>query len=183
MVILLRRDPGTGSWLASDLLTGARLVNYTGHNQFPVGVAEWQVAGCGTQRLKLTSCQGKQFGCGTGHCVDIGRRCDGRNDCDDLSDEQSCGTVVVDRDSYRSHDPPSASGGGPGGVEVSLTVMEITGIRELDSAMTIKFQMEVEWRDGRLGMRNLKQEKTGNMLGEDEKTWIWYPRSRILYKK
>ena len=36
------------------------------------------------------TCEPGYFLCGTGHCLDERRHCDGRNDCPDSSDETDC---------------------------------------------------------------------------------------------
>lgn len=35
-------------------------------------------------------CPSDQFRCDSGQCIDSRRKCDGRPDCDDASDEDNC---------------------------------------------------------------------------------------------
>ena len=41
-----------------------------------------------------TVCSEYEFKCGSGACIDLRLRCDRRFDCDDGSDELSCGALV-----------------------------------------------------------------------------------------
>ena len=42
--------------------------------------------------LHSVGCSGSAFLCSNMKCVMAGNRCDGDNDCGDMSDEMSCGT-------------------------------------------------------------------------------------------
>ena len=45
--------------------------------------------------LVADDCTEAQFRCASGQCIDSQKRCDHREDCDDLSDEVDCGKVLV----------------------------------------------------------------------------------------
>ena len=58
-----------------------------------------------TTQLSLTSCSSLQFTCSDGLCLDLGRRCDGRTDCQDSSDELDCRVLSI-QSSYNMFLPP-----------------------------------------------------------------------------
>jgi hypothetical protein len=57
----------------------------------------------------LGQCNDTEFGCFDGTCVDLSKRCDEVDDCDDGSDEKQCDLIVIDPDRYRKEYPPISS--------------------------------------------------------------------------
>ena len=43
-------------------------------------------------------CDPERLFCKSGECIDVAKRCDGRVDCVDASDEANCAVVVIDDD-------------------------------------------------------------------------------------
>ena len=69
------------------------------YNSLLIGVHEADFSGVtddkcyqdGTvRRLKFTTCTSGQFTCNGGQCIDIEKRCDLNEDCNDFSDEENC---------------------------------------------------------------------------------------------
>ena len=55
--------------------------------------------------FKSTECRPSQFACSDGACISNRYRCDGWQDCDDLSDEDRCGESHKDRYHKRFTEP------------------------------------------------------------------------------
>ena len=95
------------------------------------------------------------------------------NQFQDGSDEDNCITVIPD-DSYRNYlvPPPLENK-----LEVSLSikVMDIQDIIEVDKTYQVPFTLYLSWNDGRLNYVNLKKSAGMNLLSEDEKSYIWKP--------
>ena len=63
-----------------------------------------------TLLLTLSAGRSDQFTCDDGRCVDMGGRCDQREDCNDGSDEKECRIVHVDKSKYLKDKQPPAVG-------------------------------------------------------------------------
>lgn len=68
-------------------------MSYKSAEQYPVLDADYKheyifvLFTCVTER----TCEADSFRCDSGKCIPNRWRCDGDNDCDDLSDERGCG--------------------------------------------------------------------------------------------
>ena len=43
---------------------------------------------------RITGCEGDEFTCNNGDCIDANQECDGNRDCRDGEDELNCGNVI-----------------------------------------------------------------------------------------
>ena len=75
----------------------------TNSSDYPLGHNFWDVYNdsCSVEEhsripLMLHVCSESQFNCNNGHCVKMDDRCDGRFDCEDMSDELECDIIKVD---------------------------------------------------------------------------------------
>ena len=87
-------------------------------------------------------------------------RCDQVLDCTDESDEVGCKTVVL-KTSYRKTVTLQREEGvcsvKPASVKVSVTLLDIVGIREVENKIDIKFSTELEWNETRALYNNLRR--------------------------
>ena len=151
-------------------------------NYLPVGKKLWTLPesscnqGLDEKRvLLLTSCQPGQFSCDNAECIDIINRCDGVQQCRDLSDEKECRLVNIDPEKYlKGKTPPSKGSTLP--VEVSGKVWTILDIQEVAQVTKIQFELTLKWFDARLQFYNLKENIEMNSLLYEEKQKIWVPR-------
>ena len=59
---------------------------------------------------------------------------------------------------------------------LSIEVIKVLNLVEVDESMVLKYRMTLRWKDSRLKFRNLKKENYLNTIGKDESSKIWYPK-------
>ena len=92
--------------------TGYNLSLQSDPGDYPIGRRVWSVTDpdCGitkevTERSVSTCEFGREFSCNSGYCIDINKRCNNVNDCDDNSDEEKCSLITIPK-SYNKIKPP-----------------------------------------------------------------------------
>ena len=130
-----------------------------------------------TITLILHTCNSEEdFACNNAFCVKMAKHCDGKEDCEDGSDEQGCGKVMFKR-GYKKSLTPTPEIGHNLVVNVSLKLVDILEVNELTGSFTVKLALQREWFDRRLTYRNLKQEDSNkNNLLSEESASVWYPK-------
>ena len=93
--------------------------------------------------LKLTGCNPDgEFTCNDGQCVKMERRCDQLPDSRDESDERGCNLISL-KDKYNKNIQPivrSKNGGTiPANVSISITLMKVVEIEEVDHSIHLQF--------------------------------------------
>ena len=63
----------------------------------------------------------------------------------------------------------------PARVNVSLSILDVTNIREVDHVYSLKFRLTLEWFDYRIKYNNLKIERSSNTLSMEEVDRLWVP--------
>ena len=106
-------------------------------------------------------------------------RCDRIVDCPDSSDEKGCAILRIDQTTYIKEYPPITVDDNrtvikiP--VNISLDILKILDINEVEGIFKVSFQLHSTWFDSRLVYANLKQDSDLNTLTEQEKEDIWTP--------
>ena len=103
-----------GKWKLSEKhgRTGYNLSLKSDHGDYPIGRRIWSIddPDCGITKedieISVSRCEfGREFTCNSGHCIDITKRCNNINDCDDNSDEEKCSLITIPK-SYNKVKPP-----------------------------------------------------------------------------
>ena len=124
------------------------------------------------------STDGGEFTCNDGQCVSMRKRCGRLLDCDDRSDEENCNLVNL-MTGYNKKNPPFSRLQNdtivPTDVKVSMRLLRIVDIDEVDHTIYFQFEIILEWNDRHLSFNNLKEEEYLNSLTDDEIQSIWLP--------
>ena len=104
------------------------------------------------------------------------KRCNGRLDCRDYSDEIEC-TIANIMSSYsKAMNPPPRPGESKARVMLSIQLEAILKLDELEEIMYVKFILFTKWTDPGLEFHNLKKNVDENVLSQAEKVGIWIPK-------
>ena len=63
----------------------------------------------------------------------------------------------------------------PVDVKISVAIMDILSIQEIELVYIAKFRLLMEWYDYRLQYYNLKPERSNNLLSKNEIDNLWIP--------
>ncbi len=121
-------------------------------SDYPFGTHRWVVRNepCYDETelpvwINMNACSESEFNCADGQCVDIARRCDGKIDCRDRTDEVGC--VVYEKDeSYIRQMPPEPKGGDSRTeVRVGVDVLAVLEIEEVDGVIQLQIGIRLTW--------------------------------------
>ena len=128
------------------------------------------------ETFSLTVCEEDKFTCNDMSCIPLERRCDGKQDCEDNSDEGSHCTVLMDPPaSYMKSTCPEAQPI----VKLDLTVVRVTSVTLDTNEFKINLLIRMMWHDNRLTFQNL-QNDSQIILDPDNINRIWSPQLVLL---
>jgi hypothetical protein len=177
-----------GQWVLSDAMSGLTGVSNAPQESYALGKHTWRISNNGlysyTTQLKLTGCdQEAEFTCADGQCVTMEERCNQLMDCKDESDEKDCRVLVL-KNNYNKRVPPVTRGGGssfnPAFVSISIALMKIVSMEEVQHSIDFQFEITLDWRENRAIFHNLKRESVLNALSEEDIWSLWLPY--VIYK-
>lgn len=126
----------------------------------------------GAGSLSVTVCEEDKFTCNDASCIPLERRCDGKQHCEDNSDEGSLCTVLMHPPaSYMKSTCPEAQPI----IKLDLTVVRVNSVSLDTNEFKINLHILVLWQDNRLTFQNL-QNDTQIILDPDNINRIWSPQ-------
>ena len=171
------------SWQLSDLIDPSISATFkSSFKTLGMGSNTWQVAndrkcqhGEVSIFLSLTTCLDTQFTCGDGLCIELEERCNGVVDCKDKVDEVGCNIAEIDPSYNKLLAPPPRENRTKVEVQVDVTINSFNSFDLIDSSFELEFVLALKWFDSRLVFNNLREMKSSNVMGPDEKSAIWFP--------
>ena len=146
-------------WRLTDAKSDVTAVSRSSKVSYVLGKHNWTVSNdafeCSEGKpyvtmLKLTGCDGGEFTCNDGQCIRMGERCNQVPNCRDKSDEKGCQLIALE-EGYNKNIPPierSAFGGSnPTTVVISMVLMKVVDIDEVDHSIHLQFQISLKWRE------------------------------------
>ncbi|XP_071540379.1 uncharacterized protein [Panulirus ornatus] len=173
-----------GSWVLFDTKTNETLATLTlkSVSDYPIGRKVWEVSNplCDLPQnseiaISLSPCHSSEFTCANGDCITKEQRCNSRDDCPDLSDENEC-FLVLRPESYRAERPPDPLvQGKPVELASMVQILRFTDINDIQRIVSAEINLAIIWKDTRLKYLNLKNTMEWNRLAEEETDGIWRP--------
>ncbi|XP_071526299.1 uncharacterized protein [Panulirus ornatus] len=161
-------------------LTSRRHENLMGHmetkfrTEYPLGVHTWVITGdkCSANKVEvlMSACGETQYTCHDGTCIAKAERCDLTANCPDQSDELNC-RVVNTPISY-SLDKPPPNKILPVPVRIFLEITSVRQVNIMGFKLVVDIILRFQWRDGRLTMKNLREDINMNKVQDPESLWI-----------
>ena len=172
-------------WKLTDAKSDVTAISQSSKVSYVLGKHNWTVSNDGCNKgqpydavLKLTGCKEEEFTCNDGQCVRMGRRCNQIPDCRDESDEKGCQLLIL-KDGYNKNIPPikisSVGGSVPANVSISIVLMKVVDIDEVDNSVHLQFQISLKWRENRAKYQNLKRKTSLNALTQVDIERLWLP--------
>ena len=177
-------------WVITDAASRVRAESRASRASYALGKHEWTITNdvfsCSkgvsySTHLKLSGCNPLgEFTCSDGQCVTMKQRCDQLPDCRDESDEMGCQLVVV-KDGYNRNIPPISSVSAtdrtvvPVPVHISINLLKIVSMEEVQHKIDFKFLIILEWKENRVSYFNLKEKTSLNALTQEDVTKLWLP--------
>ena len=115
-----------------------------------------------------------------GGSVKMERQCDQVVQCRDESDEVNCRRLIL-KSSYEKTIPPITTISAtnftvvPVPVKVSILLMKIIKMEEVEHKIDLKFQITLQWKENRATYYNLKDKASLNALKQNDIQQLWLP--------
>ena len=156
--------------------------------KYPIGRKKWSMkeTECGinpsVRSLALSACDFPlQFTCDSGDCVDIEKRCDGRKDCKDGSDEYLCSLVNVPSFYDNGIAPERRNGESGMDIHIDARIIKIDSIDTINMMVALTMELSLIWHDGALSFFNPSYHQD-NILHYQKSKQLWTPIRNLIHE-
>ena len=131
------------------------------------------------RQMAMTGCRDDEFTCHDGSCQKMEKRCDGKSNCRDGTDEENCQTIVTFAGYNKFLVPEPIGTDNLLTINISFIIDEIITIDEKNGYFLVKLTFIRSWFNPQLKYQNLKKEATKNTMTEDDIEFMWIPFSLL----
>ena len=147
---------------------GTHTLGREGFFKYPFNVKTFRL-------MTLSACGDDEFTCNDGSCVSLDVRCDGKEDCEDASDENSCDIIKTFEGYNKLLIPLPLESETSFILNISILISKIITIDELNGKFKVKMTLQRSWYNPQLRYLNLKRLAAKNLLSQEDKDQIWIP--------
>ena len=172
------------SWVLQDTGVQASTIS-----DYAIGRKKWMYVdkSCGMKTekersLTLSRCNfGTEYTCDSGQCIDMSKRCNKVNDCNDNSDEEECNLVKLSKSYDKIRSPVKfGTDSNPVNLTTQVTILNVDKIDALHMQIGLTFEALIKWHDDRLSFENIELNRK-NLLPTEIANKLWLPCENIIH--
>ena len=166
----------------------AQLSTNTFADIYPIGRKRWLVTepNCGldhsSHSFAISVCNFPfEFTCDSGECVEINKRCDGRKDCNDGSDEERCLLISIPNQYRKANPPKHAKDNSVMEIDIETSIVKIDSIDTINMLVVLTIDISLTWHDNRLFFFNPRFDQD-NIIPDHKSQLLWTPIRDLIHE-